>query len=62
MNQFNIGTYDIEHLLRLAGRVDAFADYVRGSRYPIERRNCAELLGFELEEKAEGGADEPVSL
>lgn len=53
MNQVSVGTYDIEYLLKLAGRVDAFADYVRSCDFSVNRECCAAILGFNLEDSAD---------
>lgn len=39
-----------EEALMLMGRVNAFAAYVRGVKYSIDREICAAMLGFKLEE------------
>lgn len=45
-----------EELLVLAGRVQAFAEFVNRSHYSIPRELCADMLGFEL--KKENTEDE----
>lgn len=35
-------------LMEMKGRVQAFEGFVNGSKYSIDRRDCAVFLGFEL--------------
>lgn len=39
-----------EELFELVGRIKAFAAYVNNSKYDIDRRTCADMLGFKLKE------------
>ena len=39
-----------EELFELVGRIKAFAAYVNNSKYDIDRRTCADMLGFKLNE------------
>ena len=38
-------------LMSLVGRVNAFKGIVKASEYAIDRQICANVFGFELEEK-----------
>lgn len=40
-----------EEALMLMGRVEAFAAYVRNSKYAIDREVIAAMLNFDLEDK-----------
>lgn len=39
-----------EELFELVGRIKAFSAYVNNSKYDIDRRTCADMLGFKLKE------------
>ena len=42
----------------LAGRVEAFANYVVHEKYSISKEMCAAMLGFELPTKVETAREE----
>lgn len=47
-----------EEYALLAGRVEAFANYVVQEEYIISREMCAAMLGFELPTKVETAREE----
>lgn len=47
-----------EEYALLAGRVEAFANYVVQEEYIISREICAAMLGFELPTKVETAREE----
>ena len=48
-----ISVREYVQLLELKVRTEIFEDYVKRSRYSIDREACARHLGFELEEEEE---------
>lgn len=50
-------TVDEEYAM-LAGRVEAFANYVVHEKYSITREMCAAMLGFELPTEVETPREE----
>ena len=50
-------TVDEEYAM-LAGRVEAFANYVVHEKYSITREMCAAMLGFELPTEVETAREE----
>lgn len=47
-----------EEYALLAGRVEAFANYVVHEKYSITREMCAAMLGFELPTEVETAREE----
>lgn len=47
-----------EEYAMLAGRVEAFANYVVHEKYSISKEMCAAMLGFELPTKVETAREE----
>lgn len=57
-NDIYIPENNLEEGYMLMGRINAFAAYVRGARYSIDRNVCAAMLGFDLEEPKKDTAQE----
>lgn len=44
---------EYKKLLEVSARVHAFADYVKRGKYNVDRNDCANFLGFELDDDEE---------
>ena len=49
MNLISVKTDEYKELLKTQARVEFFADYVNKQKHIILREDCANILGFELE-------------
>lgn len=48
-----ISVEEYKKLLEASVRIGAFADFVNGSKYSIDREDCGKFLGFEVLENEE---------
>lgn len=51
MDEITLTKEEYRKLLESEIRIKMFAAYVNGKTYSISKKECADLLGFELEEK-----------
>ena len=53
MREVTISQQDYELLLEAQIRIDIFRGFVNGASYSISREECADFLGFELDDEQE---------
>lgn len=58
MGEITISTKEYKELVEASVRISVFADFVRTSKYRIDKEECASFLGFLLEDEKDQDEDE----
>lgn len=51
METITISREEYKNLIKMQARIEVFAEHVNAAEYSISRKECATLLGFELEQE-----------